>query len=466
MPAKKKGAKGQKMSLGDFLNDGPSVTSWADDTMELPTAPMASSGTGGRSSLADAPSRKDLVSQQHQRRDYESHEPRAPVDFPTEPPFTAHVGNLPFTADEAALRDFFGCAEEEITTVRLITDRESGRLKGFGYVHFASLEALKRAVARDGADMGGRALRIGVSESRADDRAGGASTWRRADALLPEPATSPFGSRSSSGFGREPRELREPREPREPLPPSAAETVSDWRVHKDPPPPPVSADQPPAPPRRSATGGAGFGDRFSRSSSGAGPDASEEPRAPQQWRREGRAEAAEPVAKEPSPREPRRASRDRSASREPPRAPRAPTVAEQANTWRAAAGAPLKTEEPEAAEIKPAEIKPAEIKPEAANHEGEGEGEGWSHVEKPAAAPSAAHAPRRAYGAGFDRTRSASGRHREGAPAAEGADSERQQRSPRTYEKRGAPAATTTTTTGGGFFAARDGASDGSSWRR
>ncbi|KAJ2743406.1 Eukaryotic translation initiation factor 4B [Coemansia sp. BCRC 34301] len=322
------------MSLGDFLNEGPSNMSWADDDLALPSAPMAAGAAAAapRTSVNDAPDRKDLA-----RRDFDgpTREPRAPVDFPTEPPYTALVGNMPFSVDEAMLRSFFS----GVQSVRLVRDRDTDKLKGFGYVQVETLEALKEAVAKDGQELGGRQLRINVAERRVsatgaayEDRTGGASNWRRADAV-PEPATSPFQSRSSSGFGRTPSSGRgEPREPREPLPPSAAEKVSDWRQHKEPAAAAETQSPPhqhaPLPPRR-----AGFGDRFSRSSSGAGPDSGDEPRV---WRRERRdSDSATPPP--PARREPReyQPPRDRSASREPTRVPRQATVAEQANTWRA-----------------------------------------------------------------------------------------------------------------------------------
>ncbi|KAJ2878784.1 Eukaryotic translation initiation factor 4B [Coemansia aciculifera] len=481
------------MSLGDFLSEGPSNMSWADEELALPSAPMATSAAPTRTSVLDAPDRKDLPTS---RREYDmpQREPRGPVEFPTEPPFTAYVGNLSYTADEAMLRQFFA----GVQSVRLVRDRETERPKGFGYVQFETLDSLKEAVAKDGSEMGGRQLRVNVSEARPtqggsahEDRTGGATNWRRADAL-PVETTSPFESRSSSGFGRSAsgfgrtassgREPREAREPREPLPPSVAEKVSDWRVHKEPvvvaeaqSPPQTAA----LPPKRS-----GFSDRFSRSSSGAGPDSGDEPKV---WRRERRdSDSATPPAVERQasaprrePREPReyQAPRDRSASREPTRAPRQPTVAEQANTWRAArappapaAEKPVEAEaevaEPEVAEPEVAEPEAPVAKPEVAEPVAPAaepvaepaavDEEGWSQVEKPTAPRRTANVPATGRGGGrnFDRNRSGSGRHREANPEANG---EGEKRSPRPSERR----------TGGGFFAARDAtATESGSWRR
>ncbi|KAJ2829206.1 Eukaryotic translation initiation factor 4B [Coemansia furcata] len=472
------------MSLGDFLSDGPSSMSWADDDLALPSAPMAASAAPTRASVLDAPDRKDLPSG---RREYDmpAREPRGPVEYPTEPPYVAYVGNLSYTADDAMLRQFFA----GVQSVRLVRDRETDRPKGFGYVQFETLDALKEAVGKDGSEMGGRQLRINLSESRTtqnvqEDRTGGATNWRRADAL-PVETTSPFESRSSSGFGRSASgfgrtassgrgEPREPREPREPLPPSAAEKVSDWRIHKDP----VVVAEPQSPPQTSAPPPkrSGFSDRFSRSSSGAGPDSGDEPKV---WRRERRdSDSATPPAIERQasaprrePREPReyQPPRDRSASREPTRAPRQPTVSEQANTWRAARPPPAAEKPAEAAPVEePVAAEPEVPEPVAPVAETVSEPvaepvaeqaveveEGWSQVEKPAPRRAANAAPtsRGGRGGNFDRNRSGSGRHREPVEA----NGEGEKRSPRTSERR----------TGGGFFATRDAAAtESSSWRR
>ncbi|KAJ2792810.1 Eukaryotic translation initiation factor 4B [Coemansia linderi] len=449
------------MSLHEFLGEGPSTTSWADDDVALPSAPMATAAAPTRTSVLDAPDRKDLPAG---RREYDApREARGPVDFPTEPPFTAYVGNLSYNADDAMLREFFS----GVQSVRLVRDRETDKLKGFGYVQFDTLDALKEAVGKDGSEMSGRQLRINVSESRAapagghEDRTGGATNWRRADALPVE--TSPFGSRSSSGFGRTAStgrgEAREPREPREPLPPSAAEKVSDWRMHKEPiVPEPQSPPQAAAlPPKRS-----GFSDRFSRSSSGAGPDSGDEPKA---WRREGDSATPPAIERQPSAprerrdrREPReyQPARDRSASREPTRAPRQPTVSEQANTWRAARPPPAADKPVEAPVAEPEPAEPEVVEPVAAEPEAvvepAVEEEGWSQVEKPAAPRRVVNPPAgRGTGRGsFDRNRSGSGRHRESAET--NGDAEKQ--SPRTSERRT------------GFFTNRDVAAESGSWRR
>ena len=84
-----------------------------------------------------------------------------------------YVGNLPYTASEDQIRDLFsryGTPE----SVRLITDRETGRAKGFGFVEFANDDEARTAMsALNGQDFGGRALT--VNEARPMENRGGTS---------------------------------------------------------------------------------------------------------------------------------------------------------------------------------------------------------------------------------------------------------------------------------------------------
>jgi nucleolin len=72
---------------------------------------------------------------------------------------TCYVGNLPFTADQSAIGNFFKeCGS--ILSVRLVTDRETGNSKGFCFVEFAALEAADVAVTYHGSEFEGRTLRV------------------------------------------------------------------------------------------------------------------------------------------------------------------------------------------------------------------------------------------------------------------------------------------------------------------
>ncbi|KAJ5930586.1 hypothetical protein N7466_006079 [Penicillium verhagenii] len=79
---------------------------------------------------------------------------------------TLFVGNLPFSATEDALRDVFG-EQGNIMGIRLPTDPESGRPKGFGYVQFGSVEEAQNAHTQlAGTEIDGRPLRLDFSTPR------------------------------------------------------------------------------------------------------------------------------------------------------------------------------------------------------------------------------------------------------------------------------------------------------------
>ena len=78
-----------------------------------------------------------------------------------------YVGNLPFTATEEEVRQAF---EEhgEVQSIALITDRDTGRPRGFGFIEMESEAADAAITALDGRDLGGRNLRVNEARSRED----------------------------------------------------------------------------------------------------------------------------------------------------------------------------------------------------------------------------------------------------------------------------------------------------------
>ena len=77
------------------------------------------------------------------------------------------VGNLPYSANEAEIREHFGSAGEPSQIV-IPVDRETGRVRGFAFVDYAEREVAERAIkALDGQPFKGRPL--SVSEARARD---------------------------------------------------------------------------------------------------------------------------------------------------------------------------------------------------------------------------------------------------------------------------------------------------------
>ncbi len=83
-----------------------------------------------------------------------------------------YVGNLPFSATEDELRSLFsdyGTVHE----ARIMTDRETGRPRGFGFVRMDDQDADAAIRALNGKDMGGRTLRINEAEERRPSGGGG-----------------------------------------------------------------------------------------------------------------------------------------------------------------------------------------------------------------------------------------------------------------------------------------------------
>jgi RNA recognition motif-containing protein len=69
-----------------------------------------------------------------------------------------YVGNLSYNATEAELADIFG-EYGEVLSARILTDRDSGRSKGFGFVEMAQDQESEAAIqALNGADFKGRGL--------------------------------------------------------------------------------------------------------------------------------------------------------------------------------------------------------------------------------------------------------------------------------------------------------------------
>jgi RNA recognition motif-containing protein len=87
-----------------------------------------------------------------------------------------YVGNLPYSANDQTLQDFFSqCGTVE--SAKVITDRDSGRSKGFGFVEMSSEQEATEAINKfNGQDMDGRA--ISVSEARPPERREGGGGGR------------------------------------------------------------------------------------------------------------------------------------------------------------------------------------------------------------------------------------------------------------------------------------------------
>ncbi|HKT73641.1 MAG TPA: RNA-binding protein [Steroidobacteraceae bacterium] len=90
-----------------------------------------------------------------------------------------YVGNLPFTATEDGVRTLFS-QHGTVEKIALITDRDTGRPRGFGFVEMSNADASRAMQALNGADFDGRALRINEAQDRergAGQRNGGSRRY-------------------------------------------------------------------------------------------------------------------------------------------------------------------------------------------------------------------------------------------------------------------------------------------------
>ncbi|KAJ8921632.1 hypothetical protein NQ315_010541 [Exocentrus adspersus] len=206
MASGKKGkkTKGKTLALTDFLQETPGTVpaqpirksnniNWAEEVEDydgydsrkplnvvLPTAPKAS-------------------------REYEDYSDKVPRD----PPYRAYLSNLPYDVDEEEIMLFFN--NLKIASLRIPKDdRDSSKLKGYGYVEFEDRDSLLDALAIPDTTIKNRRIRIEVSANTDDRRRGrmdigrdridrGESTgdWRSG------PRTEVSNGDRKSGFGRD-----------------------------------------------------------------------------------------------------------------------------------------------------------------------------------------------------------------------------------------------------------------------
>ncbi|KAJ5782532.1 hypothetical protein N7457_004306 [Penicillium paradoxum] len=192
--------KAQKMSMSTFLAD-ESLGSWADEMEDMPlpsTQPLSS--TFNRRPMGDMGYGSSSGGFERERGGYAV---REPLDLPTQPPYTCHVGNLSFEATEADISELFaGCG---VTNVRVVEDKLTKAPKGFGYVEFETVEGLQKALDLSGSSLQGRSIRTSVAEPPKESRMEGKDLdWSRRGPLpdIPQrrvPERSSFGRGMDAG---------------------------------------------------------------------------------------------------------------------------------------------------------------------------------------------------------------------------------------------------------------------------
>ena len=80
-----------------------------------------------------------------------------------------YVGNLNYATVESTLQNLFS-QHGEVTSVNIVTDRMTGRARGFGFVEMATPDGAKAAMsALNGAEVDGRQLRVNEANDRPRD---------------------------------------------------------------------------------------------------------------------------------------------------------------------------------------------------------------------------------------------------------------------------------------------------------
>ncbi len=82
---------------------------------------------------------------------------------------TLYVGNLPWAVSEEELAQEFA-AHGEVISARIISDRETGRSRGFGFVEVNEDDAARMVEAMNGYMLGGRELNVNEAQPRPERR--------------------------------------------------------------------------------------------------------------------------------------------------------------------------------------------------------------------------------------------------------------------------------------------------------
>lgn len=101
------------------------------------------------------------------------------------------VGNLAFATTKEELEAAFS-AYGAVVEVKIPVDRDTGRVRGFAFVTFENQQAAEKALALDGTDLNGRAIRVNVAQEKKAGTGGGNRGGR---------SGSGGGGRRSGGHG-------------------------------------------------------------------------------------------------------------------------------------------------------------------------------------------------------------------------------------------------------------------------
>lgn len=189
----KKVTKKEESSDSSSDSDSDSEEASSDAKKEAATSSDSSDSDSSDSSDSesekeDAKPKKDLK----RKAEYVAENPvaKAQATEASGESSTCFVGGLSWNLDEDWIRSEFETEGFKPTGIRIITDRDSGKSKGFGYVEFDSPEAAKEAVSKmNGRDVDGRAWKVDISTPRPERQAPGERQKKYGDQRSPESAT-------------------------------------------------------------------------------------------------------------------------------------------------------------------------------------------------------------------------------------------------------------------------------------
>ena len=89
--------------------------------------------------------------------------------FPSHPPYVAFVYNIPYTADEKVIGEFFESGGLKVTNVEIQYDADTKKSRGFANVEFEDLDSLKTSLEANGVEIDGRPIKVDIQNKRRGD---------------------------------------------------------------------------------------------------------------------------------------------------------------------------------------------------------------------------------------------------------------------------------------------------------
>ena len=89
-----------------------------------------------------------------------------------------YVSNLGFQVNDEELKTLFN-KFGEVTSAKVVMDRETGRSRGFGFVEMADAAAEEAMKSLDGTQVDGRAISVSKARPKSDNRSGGGGSFSR-----------------------------------------------------------------------------------------------------------------------------------------------------------------------------------------------------------------------------------------------------------------------------------------------